>query len=51
LLPSLAARALRTGARYRIEVPEADLYDVLEQLRQSKARILSVSPVRPTLED
>ncbi|HWW50364.1 MAG TPA: ABC transporter ATP-binding protein [Verrucomicrobiae bacterium] len=51
LLPSLAARALRTGARYRIEVPEADLYDVLEQLRRSKARILSVSPVRPTLED
>src|ERR1700732_1694638 len=49
LLPSLAARALRTGARYRIEVPEADLYDVLEQLRRSKARILSVSPVRPTL--
>ena len=49
--PSLAARARRTGARYRIEVPEADLYDVLEQLRGSKARILSVSPVRPTLED
>jgi ABC-2 type transport system ATP-binding protein len=51
LLPGLAARARRTGAGYRIEVPEADLYDVLEQLRVSKARILSVSPVRPTLEE
>src|ERR1700732_1873718 len=49
LLQSLAPRARRSAAGYRIEVPEADLYDVLEQLRVSKARILSVSPVRPTL--
>ena len=47
----LAQRATQTGGRYRIEVPEADLYGVLGQLKDCDARILSVSPVRPTLED
>jgi ABC-2 type transport system ATP-binding protein len=47
----LAGRAAKIGARYRIEVPEAGLYAALEQLRGCEARILSVSPVRPTLED
>ncbi len=47
----LAGRAAKSGARYRIEVPEAGLYSALEQLRGCHARILSVSPVRPTLED
>jgi len=47
----LAERATGSGARYRIEVPEAGLYSTLEKLRGSDARILSVSPVRPTLED
>ncbi len=48
---SLSERSTRTGGRYRIEVPEADLYAVLAQLKDCNARILSVSPVRPTLED
>lgn len=47
----LAERATPIGGRYRIEVPEAGLYAALEQLRGCEARILSVSPVRPTLED
>ena len=47
----LAKSATRTGGRYRIEVPEAELFDAIEQLRGCDARILSVSPVRPTLED
>ena len=34
-----------------MEVPEAELYEAIEQLRNCEARILSVSPVRPTLED
>lgn len=51
LPPKLAERATKTGARYRIELPEADLYAALEQLRASEARILSVQPLRPTLED
>ena len=43
--------ATRTGDRYRIQVPEAEIYDVLEQLKSCQARILSVAPVRPSLED
>jgi len=51
LPPGLAARATRIGGRTRLEVPEADLYCTLEQLRGCSARILSISPMRPTLED
>jgi ABC-2 type transport system ATP-binding protein len=51
LPPKLAERATKTGARYRIELPEAELYAALEMLRASEARILSVQPLRPTLED
>jgi len=47
----LAQRAAKTGARYRIEVPEAELYTALDVLRDCEARILSIQPLRPTLED
>jgi ABC-2 type transport system ATP-binding protein len=51
-LPSnLPGRATKIGERYRVEVQEAELYATLEQLRGYDARILSVLPVRPTLED
>jgi ABC-2 type transport system ATP-binding protein len=48
---SLAERAVQLGGRYHFEVPEGDLYATLDQLRSCGARILSVTPVRPTLED
>jgi ABC-2 type transport system ATP-binding protein len=48
---SLGRRATQTGARYRIEVPEGDLYSTLDRLRKISAKVLSVTPVRPTLED
>jgi ABC-2 type transport system ATP-binding protein len=48
---SLTSRAQKTGARYRAEVSESELYATLEQLRNCEARILSVQPVRPTLEE
>ncbi len=48
---SLTARATAIGQRYRMQVPEAELYPVLDQLRAWNARILSVVPIRPTLED
>ncbi|MGH9690383.1 MAG: ABC transporter ATP-binding protein [Candidatus Acidiferrales bacterium] len=52
VLPTnVAARATQLGARYRVEVPEAEIYATLEQLRGCDARILSVTPLRPTLED
>ena len=51
LSPRLAESATKTGERYRIEVPEAELYSALELLRSCDARILSMQPLRPTLED
>lgn len=48
---SLAAKVTRIGARCQMEVPESELYAALDRLRVCDARILSVSPVRPTLED
>jgi len=48
---SLTAQATPIGQRYRMQVPEAELYCVLDQLRGANAKILSVAPVRPTLED
>ena len=47
----LASHATQIGGRTRVEVPESDLYQALHELRNCEARILSVSPVRPTLED
>jgi ABC-2 type transport system ATP-binding protein len=47
----LIERGIQLGGRYRIEVREEELYAFLEQLRICEARILSVTPVRPTLED
>jgi ABC-2 type transport system ATP-binding protein len=48
---ALLGKASKTGNRYRLEVSEEELYVVLEQLRAAEARILSVSPVRQTLEE
>src|ERR1700683_2236285 len=48
---NIAARAKNIGNRYRIEVAEQELYPVLEQLRGCAGRILSVAPLRPSLED
>jgi ABC-2 type transport system ATP-binding protein len=48
---SLIERGVQLGGRYRLEVLEGELYATLEQLRSCDARILSVTPVRPTLED
>lgn len=47
----LAGGATRIGGRCRAEVPEAELYAALAELRNCDARILSVTPVRATLED
>lgn len=47
----LSAHAIATGQRIRVQVPEADLYAAFDQLRGIGAKILSVTPLRPTLED
>lgn len=51
LPPGLAGRVRPVGGRCHMEVPEQELYAALDQLRRCEAKILSVSPVRPTLED
>ena len=47
----LAAHVTKIGGRSRMTVGEDQLYLALEQLRGAEARILSVSPLHPTLED
>jgi ABC-2 type transport system ATP-binding protein len=47
----VSERATKIGAHYRFEVAEENLYGAIDQLRQCGARILSVSLMRPTLED
>lgn len=48
---ALANRVTPAGEAYRLEVPEAQLYETIEQLRGAEARILSATELRPTLED
>ena len=47
----LARRATPSGKRFRIQAPEAELYEVLAALGACRARIHSVTPLKPTLED
>jgi ABC-2 type transport system ATP-binding protein len=47
----LLAKATRTGDRYRLQVPEQDLYAALDQLRNAGAKILFVAQVKPSLEE
>ena len=47
----LAHRAMPSGSNYRLEVPEAQLYEAIDELRCAGARILSIAQLRPTLED
>ncbi|HKM68364.1 MAG TPA: ABC transporter ATP-binding protein [Candidatus Acidoferrum sp.] len=48
---ALLAKATRTGNRYRVQLPEEELYAALEALKASGARILSVAQIKPTLEE
>ncbi len=47
----LLGKATRTGERYRVQMPEEELYGAIEQLRAAGARILSVAQIKPTLEE
>ena len=47
----LLAQATRTGERYRLQVPEDQLYGSIEQLRMAGAKIHSVTQVKATLEE
>jgi ABC-2 type transport system ATP-binding protein len=47
----LLAKATRTGDRYRVQLPEAELYQALDELKAAGARILSVAQLKQTLEE
>src|SRR5271169_1132218 len=47
----LVTRATRTGERYRLQLPEDELYATLGELKAAGARILSVTQIKPTLEE
>ena len=48
---SIRAKAAKSGANYRMNTSEAELYAVLAELREAGARIISVTQIKPTLED
>jgi hypothetical protein len=43
--------ATRTGDRYRVQLQETELYPALDALKAAGARILSVTQIKPTLEE
>jgi ABC-2 type transport system ATP-binding protein len=50
-LQPLLSKATQTGSRYRMQLPEAELYATLQQLGSAGAKILSVTQVKSTLEE
>jgi ABC-2 type transport system ATP-binding protein len=48
---ALLEKAAKTGERYRVQLPETELYAALDQLKAAGARILSVTQLKPTLEE
>jgi len=47
----LLAKAAKTGNRFRVQLPDAELYRALDQLKSANAHILSVAQIKPTLEE
>lgn len=47
----ILAKATKTGERYRVQLPESELYAALDELKAAGARILSVAQIKPTLEE
>jgi ABC-2 type transport system ATP-binding protein len=50
-LKCLLSKSTQTGKRYRLQLPEAELYGALQQLGSAGAKILSVTQVKATLEE
>jgi ABC-2 type transport system ATP-binding protein len=48
---ALLGRATQTGDRYRIQLQDEQLYAVMDELRAAGANVLSVSQVKPSLEE
>jgi len=50
-MEKVRAKATKSGANYRMSVSEAELFAALEELRGAGATIISVTQIKPTLED
>jgi ABC-2 type transport system ATP-binding protein len=48
---AIRAKAAKSGANYRMSASEAELYAVLAELQEGGAKIISVTQIKPTLED
>ena len=48
---AIRAKAAQSGANYRMNAAEAELYAVLTELGEGGAKIISVTQIKPTLED
>jgi ABC-type multidrug transport system, ATPase component len=47
----IRGRATKSGSHYRMSVGEPELYAALEELRGAAAKIISVTQIKPTLEE
>jgi ABC-2 type transport system ATP-binding protein len=48
---TLRAKAAKSGTNFRMTASETELYAVLAELREAGAKIISVTQIKPTLED
>jgi ABC-2 type transport system ATP-binding protein len=48
---TIRAKAAKSGSNYRMNANDAELYGVLAELREAGAKIISVTQIKPTLED
>jgi len=48
---ALAAKTMRTGDRYRLQTSEEELFAALDQVKAAGGRVLSVTQLKPTLEE
>jgi ABC-2 type transport system ATP-binding protein len=50
-IEKIRAKAAKSGANYRMNASDAELYAALAELREASAKIISVTQIKPTLED
>jgi ABC-2 type transport system ATP-binding protein len=48
---ALVTKATKSGSRYSLRVPEESVYAALDELKSAGAKIASVSPIKPSLEE
>jgi ABC-2 type transport system ATP-binding protein len=48
---TMGVKATKAGAHYRMSIGEAELYTALEVLRAGGAKVISVTQIKPTLEE